>query len=164
MKAMSNPFLDEELGSMLWEQNIQPVIADLIDCIASWGGFSEAYDVLTDPDIATGEGQYCRPVNVIPADSGSHACHSVCLVFARVAGKRNSASLFGKLMKTLWAHLTRCENTKSIVFVTDWWDAKIFEAEYLENLRAFHDVGRRFVFLGVGCPDTQLTPIPVDLS
>lgn len=163
-KLMNNPFDDDELGTGLWEKQIGPMVSTLEDYFESWGGFAEAYDILTDDYGGDQSRGFGGPITVIPSRSSTGVCNPVCLVLAKVGAKRNAAKQFDDLMKTLWAYLTRCPIATSIVIVTDWWDAKLFTDQHFEMFKAFHDTGRRFVFLSVGCPDTGLAPIAVDLS
>jgi hypothetical protein len=161
-KHMNNPFDGDKTGERIWEDHLDRLISTLTDNIESWGGYEEAYDSLIDFGIQLGGGG--GPITVIPSRGSAEVCNPACLVLVKVGGKRNAAAQFDKLMRTLWEHLIECDAAKGIVIVTDWWDAKLFTDAHLGMFKAFHEKGRRFIFLSVGCPDTELAPIAIDLS
>jgi hypothetical protein len=103
------------------------------------------------------------PINLIPSDNRG-SCHSLMLAFVTKAGKRGKLS-WPAVMKELRIHLTRCDQTRLVVVVTNNWDSEVFFEEYFAELAAHHDRGRRFLFLLTGkLPMRGLSPITVDFE
>jgi hypothetical protein len=144
-------------------QTVGRVLHRIAEAIAEFGyeGFVEdvaSGDFLGGEQSAVGS----DAIDIIPTRTGG-VCRTTLLAVSR--GNRKGAALsFGKVMTQMKAHLIDCTGrTRVVIFLCDLWSPDILD-DHLEELRAHHRGGVRFLFLLVGTPNRVLAPVAVDLS
>jgi hypothetical protein len=96
--------------------------------------------------------------------TGKEAGYFEDLLGVSRGNKKGAALSFGKIMTQVKAHLIDCaDRTRVVIFLCDLWSPDLLD-EHLEELRAHHRRGVRFLFLLVGTPDRAVAPVAVDLS
>jgi hypothetical protein len=158
--------IDSELSNseLLWKL-IDLIVLDIVDI-----GYENFADNVTADELEGGAVLAGRPlagssieINVIP---GTHPddCRRVLLAVSRGAGRKGSLG-FERIMQMVKQHLIRCgQITRLVVFLCDNWDTQSFEDLHSDELREWHLQGVRFIFLLVGSPRRQVSPVCVDLG
>lgn len=142
---------------------IHRVLHRVTDAIREFGyeGFCEdvaAGDFLAGDDSPVGSGE----INVIPSRHGGE-CRTTLLAVSR-GNKRGAPLSVEKVMTQVKTHLIDCTGrTRVVIFLCDLWSPDLL-ADHLEELRAHHRRGVRFLFLLVGLPDRVVAPVAVDLA
>lgn len=143
-------------------QMVHRVLHRVTTAVGEFGydGFCE--DVTSGDFIGGNESPVgSNAINTIPGKD--RECRAIVLAVSR-GNKKGAALSFGKIMTRVKAHLIECKDrTPVVIFLCDIWSPEILD-EHIEELRAHHRQGVRFLFLLIGTPDRVLAPVAVDLA
>jgi hypothetical protein len=120
-------------------------------------------------DVSSGEflGGQDSPVgsngiNLIPSKDKGECC-TVLLAVSKGADKRTALG-FPKIMSQVKTHLIDCtDKTRVVIVLCDNWSPTTLD-DHLDELRAHHRRGVRFLFLMAGTPGRAVAPVAVDLG
>lgn len=93
-------------------------------------------------------------INVIPS-KGKAPCLPIVLAIAN----RTKAANLRSVMKNLRDHLAHCAETRVAVIITDSFDSKWFEDDYLSLVEVYEKQGKQFIVLLQGPGRAGLSPI-----
>jgi hypothetical protein len=144
-------------------RTVARVLQRLTQAIAEFG-YDEFIEDVTSGDFLGGDDSPVgsSDINLIPAkDQGT--CRTTLLAVSKGADKR-AALGFARIMARVKTHLIDCgDTTRVVLFLCDHWSPTTLE-EHLEELRAHHRRGVRFLFLLAGTPSRLIAPVAVDLA
>jgi hypothetical protein len=144
-------------------RSVNQILHRVTDAIAQFGYASFVEDV-TSGEFLGGESSAVGSdaINIIP-NKNMEKCCTTLLAVSRGIEKRSRLS-FSKVMVQVKAHLIECaDNTRVVIFLCDHWSPTMLD-DNLDELRAHHRRGARFLFLLAGMPDRGVAPLSVDLG
>jgi hypothetical protein len=101
-------------------------------------------------------------INLIPSKNRG-ACCTILLAVSKGADKRSAVG-FPKIMTQVKTHLIDCtDKTRVVIVLCDHWSPTTLD-DHLDELRAHHRRGVRFLFLMAGTPGRVVAPVAVDLG
>jgi hypothetical protein len=160
------PTVQDFIGSLRNFPAEQRTVAQVLERMsAAIGdfGYKEFVDDVTSGDFLPGPNSPLGSdaINLIPSKHRG-PCRTVLVAVSRGIERRSGLG-FPKIMSQVKAHLIDCKDTRAVIFLCDHWSPDILE-DHLDQLRAEHRRGVRFLFLLAGLPDRAVAPVVVDLG
>jgi hypothetical protein len=144
-------------------QTAARVLHRLTEAIAEFG-YAEFVEDVTSGEFLGGKDSPVgsNAINLIPSKNKGTCC-AILLAVSRGSDRRSPLG-FPKIMTQVKAHLIECTGkTQVVLFLCDNWSPTTLD-DHLDELRAHHRRGVRFLFLMVGTPGRIMAPVAVDLG
>jgi hypothetical protein len=161
------PTIEDFIGRLNVEENARQTAARVLhrvtEAVAEFG-YDEFVEDVTSGEFLGGEGSPVgsNGINLIPSKNKG-ACCTVLLAVSKGADRRAAAG-FPKIMTQVKTHLIDCaEKTRVVLILCDNWSPTTLD-DHLDEIRAHHRRGVRFLFLMVGTPGRIVAPVAVDLG
>lgn len=112
--------------------------------LAEGGSLSELISDLISESERPGSSLTSSPINIIPGLSKGH-CHPVLVALA--SGNRGANGL-ASILEKVKTHMVSCSGVTRLALVyTDYWDAKMYDADHRSTLGAISAKGATIIYL-----------------
>jgi hypothetical protein len=139
------------------------VLQRVAEAVAEFG-YDEFVEDVSSGEFLGGEDSLVGSsgINLIPSKRKGPCC-TLLLAVSKGADRRGALG-FPKIMTQVKIHLIDCTGkTRLVIFLCDNWSPTTLD-DHLDELRAHHRRGVRFLFLMAGTPSRVVAPVAVDLG